>query len=68
MYKDIICDIEFKLKVSREVERIILILGIHSSKEGIVIRKTRYLVFCILFSTAILADVCNQVRVHRKNN
>ena len=40
MQKDIICDIEFKLKVSREVERIILILGIHSSKEWIVIRKT----------------------------
>jgi len=31
---------DFKLKVSREVERIRLILGIHNSIEGIVIRKT----------------------------
>jgi len=40
MKEDIICDIESKLKVLREVERIILLLGIHSSKGWIVIRIT----------------------------
>ena len=40
MKEDIICDIGSKLKVLREVERIILIFGIHNLKEGIVIRKT----------------------------
>jgi hypothetical protein len=45
-----------------------MIWGIPNLKGGIVNRKPFHMMFCILFSIAMLTGVCNQVRVHRKNN